>query len=259
MTLKNITSLLVGVLLTVTLTSSGVAQDETLVADLSDNKVELKYSFSGRDLLLFGAIDHVGHGSGEDPYDIVVVIEGEYEPVVVRKKAKVAGIWINDSSATFEDAPTFYTVASNKALKDIGTKTTLNALKIGLDNLGLFANENISEDLNKSFEKGLIRNKVSKGLYQNMGGGSVKVMGNTLFRTEIHFPSNVPVGDYNATVYLFKNGRVLLEENEFLTVEKKGFAEAIYSFANNYPAYYGLVAIFIALFSGWVAGAVVRD
>jgi uncharacterized protein (TIGR02186 family) len=237
----------------------GWAQDESLVADLSDDKIELKYSFTGRDLLLFGAIDHVGHGVGEDPYDIVVVIEGPYEPIVVRKKAKIAGIWINDTVATYEDAPTFYTVSSNKALVDIGTERTLKALKIGLENLELVANEDISSEMNDSFQKGLIRNKIAKGLYQNMGGGSVKVMGNTLFRTEVHFPSNVPVGDYNATVYLFQNGHVLLEQNNFLTVEKKGFAEAVYNFANDHPAYYGLMAIFIALFSGWVAGTVVRD
>jgi hypothetical protein len=68
-----------------------------LVPDVSQRNIEIAYSFTGAELLLFGAILYPG-GRGPAaarPTDIVVVVKGPTQSILVREKEKVAGIWVN--------------------------------------------------------------------------------------------------------------------------------------------------------------------
>jgi hypothetical protein len=61
--------------------------------------------FTGADLLLFGAIlDPAGTRAAQD-YDIVVVLKGPVQSIVLREKRKVAGIWVNAASTQLRSAP----------------------------------------------------------------------------------------------------------------------------------------------------------
>ena len=70
-----------------------------LVPDVSQRNIEIAYSFTGAELLLFGAILYPGGRvpGAEQPTDIVVVVKGPTQSVLVREKEKVAGIWVNAS------------------------------------------------------------------------------------------------------------------------------------------------------------------
>jgi hypothetical protein len=69
-----------------------------LVPDISSRSVEIRYSFSGAQLLLFGAILYPRGRAPERPADIVVVLRGPVQPIVLREKQKLAGIWMNADS-----------------------------------------------------------------------------------------------------------------------------------------------------------------
>src|SRR6185436_18575433 len=64
-----------------------------LVPDVSQRNIEIRYSFSGAELLLFGAILYPGGRKPEATPDIAVVLKGPLERIVLREKQKVAGIW----------------------------------------------------------------------------------------------------------------------------------------------------------------------
>lgn len=231
------------------------ARADRLVADLSEHEIELKYSFTGRTLLLFGAIDHEGPAEGAGGYDLVLVIRGPDVPLVVRRKARVVGLWINRDSATYPAVPGFYAMVSSRPLPDVAPPDMLDGLGLGLARLELEP-ETPGPDV-ADFRAGLIRNLEHGGLYAT--GGNVQVLRNTLFRASFDFPSNVPEGDYEAEAFLFKDGNLLAEEKIPLVVEKAGVARAINSFANQYPAAYGLIAVLLALLAGWLAAVVARD
>ena len=72
-----------------------VAGADYLVADLSKRRIDITLGFSGAEVLLFGATD----GGG----DVVVVVRGPKQPVVVRKKERVLGIWANHDWMRFDD------------------------------------------------------------------------------------------------------------------------------------------------------------
>ena len=64
-------------------------------------------------------------------YDVVVVLEGPSKDVVVRKKARFLGLWINRASETFEEAPLSYSLASTRAMQDITDAKTFASLSLG--------------------------------------------------------------------------------------------------------------------------------
>ena len=79
---------------------------ESIQIGLSTNKVTITADFSGADLTIFGSVDN------SDPlvarqgrYDIIVVLEGPAQDIVVRRKDRVLGVWVNMESQTFTNVP----------------------------------------------------------------------------------------------------------------------------------------------------------
>ena len=80
------------------------AAEPKLVPDVSQREIQIQYSFTGAELLLFGAILYPGGRVPTERVDIAVVVKGPMQPILVREKQKVAGIWMNVESARFRSA-----------------------------------------------------------------------------------------------------------------------------------------------------------
>lgn len=219
---------------------------EPLVADLSKHLVAITTGFAGTDVLLFGAVD----GQGE----VVVVVRGPSKAEIIRRKARQVGIWVNSGSATVESAPSFYRVASTRPLAEIAADTVLDRHQIGLDHLDLTIDSQDPDASPAVYRDALLRLKQKKGLY----GDKVQQIGfmsHRLFRTEIHFPANVPVGTYLVEVYLIQGGEVTSAQTTPLVISKIGVGADVFDFAHQQAAFYGLIAIILAAAAGWLAAA----
>ena len=80
-----------------------------LVPDVSQRNVEIAYSFTGADLLLFGAILYPRGRvpNADERTDVVIVVKGPTESITVRQKEKVAGLWVNAARLRYRSAPSF--------------------------------------------------------------------------------------------------------------------------------------------------------
>jgi len=234
----------------VLLLTAPAVRGQPLVADLSDHLIAVTAGFSGAKLLLFGALDE---GVAND---VVVVIRGPDRDAVVRRKSQVAGVWVNRDSVRFGSVPTFYYVASNRPLADITSGRVLARRGIGLEQLAFKTIGGKRPDL-PAFHEALIRNREGSGLF-NDAEGQVRMLGGRLFRTDVVFPSNVPTGSFNVTTYLFRGGDLISAQTTPLIVSKVGIGARVFEFAHRYAALYGIAAIAIALFAGWLAGAAFR-
>ena len=96
----------------------GAAQPK-LVPDVSQRRIDIIYSFTGAELLLFGAILYPGGRIPDRPADIAVVIKGPAQPLVVREKQKIAGIWLNADAARFRSVPSFYALAASRPIEQL--------------------------------------------------------------------------------------------------------------------------------------------
>ncbi len=115
------------------------------------------------------------------------------------------------------------------------------------------ASQNVAEEWQQAF----LRNKQRQGLYPREVG-EVRFLGNKLFRTNIFFPANVPTGSYTVDAFLVRDGRVISAQTTPLIISKLGLEADIFEFAHDFSAFYGLVAVFLALVAGWIAHVVFR-
>lgn len=225
------------------------AQDQPLVVDLSDRLVAITTGFTGSRVLLFGATGGEG--------DVVVLVRGPAENTVVRRKSRVAGVWVNTDAVTFANVPGFYHIASNRPVAEIVRDSERRRLQIGLDQLRLEPIEPLDEAEQTAFAAALVRNKQRLGLYATVPG-EVAYLGNRLFSTPLVLPANVPTGLYTVEVFFVRNGRVVGAVSTPLSISKIGIEARTFRFAHQQAPYYGLIAIVIALVAGWFAGFVFR-
>lgn len=220
-----------------------------LVADLSSHLVAITTGFTGANLLLFGATQGKG--------DVVVVIRGPAQTVVVRRKGRVAGVWVNEAQMTFREVPSYYLVAASQPLGAIVPEGAGARHQIGLDHLRMVAEEGADPAVVREFREALIRNMQQVKLYSKQPA-SIAFLGNRLFRVDVHFPTNAQVGTYTVSVFLFREGEVVGAEITPLVVSKVGFEARVFDFANRHSLAYGVLAIVLAVVAGWSASIVFR-
>jgi len=229
-----------------------VLANDGLEVDLSKPDVRLDLSFKGAELLLFGA--------KAINSDIIVVVQGPDHNTSVRLKERVAGVWMNTDEVVFEDAPSYYALAATKPVEFILPKETLVRERIGHQNLELKASkvpENADAQTITQFRNGLVRVMVAQNLYSDKNS-PIDVVGEQLFRTTLWFPANVHTGAYSVDTYLVKDNAIVLQKTTTLQVHKVGIEAEIYNFAHEHALIFGLLAILIAVVSGWSANAVFK-
>ena len=228
-----------------------------LVPDISARSIEIRYSFTGAQLLLFGAILYPGGRVPTNPADVIVVLKGPVEPILMREKQKIAGIWMNADSNRFRSAPSFYAVASSRPIADVVDQRTAAIYELGVDKLQLSPSSlNDSAELDR-FQAGLIDLRQRTGLFAEHQG-SVEITDGVLYRARIPLPARVIVGDYTAETFLVQDGRVVAAAVRDITIRKSGFERFMAVAADRWSFFYGLTAILLAVSMGWTAGAIAR-
>lgn len=248
--------ILIGVLVcTVALPARAAAPvqgEPPLVADLSDSIVGITAGFTGKRVVLYGVADKID-GKG----DVAVVIRGPEHSPVVRRKEQIAGIWLNRHALTFIGVPSFYTVAASAKLNDLASHAVLRGLGIGVGNLE-FATMGEDPGLPEhEFQQGLYRIKQNAGLYPEKPG-KVTFLPKGMFKAEFNFPANVTTGLYRVDVYFFRDGKLVDKKSTPLSINKIGFSAQVYEFAMLEPFAYAILALFIAVLTGWFGSAMFR-
>lgn len=231
------------------LTISPAKADEPLVTDIDDHLVAITAGFTGTELLVFGSTQRSG--------DVVIVVHGPKEDVVVRRKERIGGIWVNTDALTFEHVPAFYHMATTAQTLDGLAPSALRRHTIGVENIRLKPQGNVDPVERKAFSEAIIRNKVNVGHY-SAEPGLVERRGGRLFRSSILIPTNVPVGTYTIETLLIDDGRVIGAQATPLFVNKEGVGAQVFRAAHDWPMTYGMVAVLIAVFFGLAANWLFR-
>ncbi|RST29710.1 hypothetical protein HMF7854_01860 [Sphingomonas ginkgonis] len=233
------------------------ADKPRLVPDISARSVQIRYSFNGAQLLLFGAILYPGGRIPRQPADVVVVLRGPVQPILVREKQKIAGIWMNADSNRFSSAPSFYAVASSRPIGELVDPLTAAIYELGLNYLQLSPSGGALPDKEKRFEAGLLELRSRQGLY-NQDPHGVEISEGVLYRARITIPSQVPVGTYTAETFLIADGKVTAAATRDIAINKSGFERNVALAARRHSFFYGLAAVLLSLGLGWAAAEVFR-
>ena len=274
------------------------AQALDLETDLSTHYIEIRTTFRGAALTVFGSLS----GQSEDEerpdapkIDVIVVVKGPAETLAVRRKEQVGPIWANGTSFTANNVPSFYFVASTRPVDEIVDADLLDRYHIGLDHLGVdfttgpaattpaqpvhASNDNllfsspsgpksqralvpISPPVSLSPDQRHVFQDALVRLFKSRNTfsdqGTVTFVRPHLFRAEITIPSTVPEGDYGTEVYVVRNRQLLDAEYTVFFIDKKGLEGKVYGLAQKDAFLYGLLGVVIAIAAGWISELVFR-
>ncbi len=229
-------------------------REPVLVPAVSQSRIEVRQGFTGARLLLYGAVIDPAPGAARaGEYDIVVVLKGPTEPVRIREKERIIGIWANAGSSDFRSAPAFFAVASSRPVNEIVDERTAAIYELGTDFIQLSPSGQIDPELQARFAEGLVELRRRQGLYQENPRG-VSIAEKVLYQARIDLPSNVTTGRYTAETFAIARGRVLASATARIEVVKAGLEGQVVTAAQRWSFLYGLGASALSLLMGVLAG-----
>ncbi|HEX4272997.1 MAG TPA: TIGR02186 family protein [Rhizomicrobium sp.] len=223
------------------------AHAEDLVSGISQDIIQITSNYTGTQIVVFGAIERAQNAQGRD---IVVVVRGPDQPMTVRRRDRVAGVWVNRDAAHFEGLPAYYYLASTQPVSRIASRDTLAQYEIGVQQLKPSAIGSHHDP--EPFRQAVIRHLEKSGLYAE-SPGSIDFYSETLFSTRVPVPAGVTRGQYNVEVYLFRGGQMISAQSTPLFVDASGLERRLFNAAHDAPFTYGLACVLMAVLLGWIS------
>lgn len=236
---------------------SAAAAQETIVTGLSQNRVQINANFDGSNILIYGAVKRDTPAPEGPKLDVIVTLEGPSVPLMIRRKERVFGIWLNRSSVQIDSAPSFYAVATTDKLAEILSET--DDLRYGITASQAIKAVGISAEAANSqdFVKALQRIRKDEDRYR-LAENAVQLVQETLFRTDIALPANLADGNYKVRLFILRAGKVLDTQERFIIVRKAGLERYLYNMAHEQPFLYGVISLLLAAIAGWGASEAFR-
>lgn len=233
------------------------AAAEEVVAALSQDRVSISTSFDGSEILVFGAVKRSSPPPDAAPLNVVITVAGPEERVVVRKKERRFGIWVNTEAVEVDAAPSFYAVASSAPLSQAISAVEDQRWRITTPRALRAVGVSEATDDVPAFLDALIRVRRAEDLYVS-APDTVALEQETLFSTTIALPSDLTEGDYVTRIFLTRDREVIDRYETTIYVQKVGLERFIYNLAHEQPLIYGILSLVIAIAAGWLASAVFR-
>lgn len=234
------------------------AAQEQIVAGMSQNRVSITADFDGSEILIYGAVKRdAPPPEGRGPLEVIVTVEGPSTPVAVRRKDRVAGIWLNNAEVRVDSAPSFFALATTGPLDHILSDTDNLRYGITIERVIRAVGITAEADEAGAFLLGLLRVRTNEDRYRVLQG-KVELTEDTLFRTDIVLPSNLTEGEYKVRLFLLRDRKVIAHQERVIGVRKEGLERWIFNLAREQSLLYGLLSLVMAGVAGWGASAAFR-
>lgn len=230
---------------------------ESLVTGLSRDDVQITADFTGSDILVYGAVRRESPAPSSPAMDVIVTLEGPSMPLVVRRKERQFGIWVNGAWTEFGTVPSYFAIASTGAIDQILTKEDDLLHKISFDRRISITRLAAGIMDSHSFAAALQRIRSDAGSLRIQERG-VQLAQDTLFRADFSLPSNLTEGQYLVRMFLLRGGQVIDTKEQTIDVRKTGIERYLTNMAHHQPLLYGIISLLMAAVAGWAASEVFR-
>lgn len=233
--------------------SSAAAQHvvpERIVAGLSQSRVAITADFAGSKILVYGAIAREAPPPADGKMAVLVTVEGPGQLIIVRRKERRFGIWLNTDKVVVEGVPSFYAAASTETFAETLTPAEDQQHHITLGTVVPAGPGRINADPAAA----VLRIRAAAGHYRQVDYG-VMLSEDTLFRADVDLPSDLIEGDYRVRIFLTRDGQVADSFERSIHVRKAGLERFFYRMAQDQPLSYGLLSLIVAVVAGWGASA----
>lgn len=230
---------------------------ERVVAGLGADSIGITAAFTGSQVLIYGAVKRTAPEPEGAPLDVVVTLEGPAQPLTIRKKSREMGIWVNTSKVRIAAAPSYYSVASTRPLKQILSPEADATQRISVPK-ALRAFEGPLEVADaRPYTEAMLAIREREGLY-SAHEGAVHLVEDTLFRADFALPANLTEGDYKTRIFLLRSGQVIDTFQTAIAVRRVGLERLLFVMAQDHAPVYGMLSLILAGLAGWAAAAAFR-
>lgn len=223
-----------------------------LTCDVNPSDVGIGISYHGAKIVVSGK-----NNPGDDLIVKITAPEGESH---LKFKGKAANLfWMKMGSMTYSEVPSLYMLASSFPVDKLLPADQLNANLIGYPALAghvKIESDKIEVDAKQWFNE-FIRFKEKDNLYSTREGMVSKPSG-TEYKLELDWPYQAAPGEYQVEVLAVKNGRISERAQGKITVARAGMVDQLSNLAFNNAALYGIIAIVVALVSGFGVAAIFK-
>ena len=226
-----------------------LAAAEEIVAGLSQSSVSITADYAGSEILIYGAVKREAPIAPGRSLRVVITVKGPDLPVVVRRKERNWGIWMNTDRLRPGPVPSFYAVATSAPMDQ--TLTPEEDLRHGITLPRVLRSD---DNAAQPFLDAVLRVGTAEGRY-SVQENSIALTEETLFRTDVILPAALTEGDYTVRLFLTRDGKVVDEMRRTIWVRKAGLERFLYEAAHDQPLLYGLASLVMAAFAGWAASA----
>ena len=226
------------------------AEAEEVYFDLSEDNIEIKTDFEGKEIIIFGLLQN-GH-------ETLLIIKGPPTKMKIQKKERYFGIWINNKQIIYSKIPTLFFLSSSSKVDDILPKSIQINDDLNFDkilNNKTFDQNFIFENDQSIWNENFVRIKKRQLFYKEF---EMKTFKNKLFQTSVFFPPNTIPGIYTVDIYYIKNNTIMNKDQKKIIVKKTGIGSDIYDFARNNAATYGVFVIIFSILCGLIAATLFR-
>lgn len=237
------------------LCTAAAALAENIVVGLSESSVSISTDFSGSEIIVYGAVRREAPAPDGPPLEVIVTVQGPSLPQTIRRKDRVAGLWINAASVVIDSAPSFYAVATTRPLAGILSETEDQRHRISIPRAIRAVGLSNEADNASDFVDAFLRVRADRGDYR-VQERSVFLAEDTLFRTDVDLPANLTEGNYRVRIFLTRGGAVVDSIERSIGVRKVGLERMLFRLSREEPLAYGILAILLAAVAGWGASAI---
>ena len=223
-----------------------------MVTDFSKQSIEVDVRFHGEKIYFFGTVP--------DPEaEVVVKLTPEHSPPMkLIRKGRVVLFWMGTKQFELKKLPYLYKLHSSKPLKEVLPPELATKLRLGYqtlkDDMDLhqLSGKEDPDDRDVMFD-GFVKLKEEANLYR-VEENRIRISKGRLFEHYFTFPDKAKEGDYLVESYAIKDGKVLAQSSDKITVKKVGIIAWLYRTSQESGVLYGIIAVVVALAAGLLVG-----
>ena len=222
---------------------------EPLIVGTSNDLVKVTSHFTGRELLVYGALSQPGQ--------VIVLLRSPATTEAMLRKTRTGPIWLTGARVTVTGAPGIWEMLSSAPVDQLLPVATRQLLSLDPGHLSRQASYRPEPADMGAWQQAFLKNKLRRRDYVVQSQG-VHIEGGQLFSARVTLPASLPLGRYTLDTFLVRHGQVVARQEQYIEVQQTGFQAWIARFASQDGWLYGIVLTLMLAAMGLGLGIIMQ-
>ncbi len=235
--------------------SAAAPADAPVSVNVNPETIAMGTTYNGAEIFVTGSI----------PQDTEVLIRvvGNEKSEHFKKKGKALGLlWMNMATVKIDHAPALLLLAPSDTLEKMRTQQPDAWQKLNLGFAAVKRQITISpetEDKDFIFREflQLKQHEALYGIQKNAVRYTAQGV-HSAFTATLHFPADLPQGEYEIQTYVIKDGKIVDEARNKIEAKTVGAPAFLTMLAFQHGLLYGILAVIVAILAGLFTGYLFR-